>query len=50
VRARVAALRTEAESRVEDARTRLAEERRRLDARLQALTGGLGVVVPLPRG
>jgi uncharacterized protein (TIGR03545 family) len=50
VRARVAALRTEAERRVEDARTRLAEERQRLEARLQALTGGLGGVVPLPRG
>jgi hypothetical protein len=49
VRARVAELRTEAERRVEDTRTRLTEERQRLEARLQALTG-LGGVIPLPRG
>jgi hypothetical protein len=50
VRARVTELRAEADRRVEDARTRLAEERERLEARLQALTGGLGGVIPLPRG
>ena len=50
VRARVAELRAESERRVEDARARLAEERRRLQARLDALTGGLGGVIPLPRG
>ena len=48
VRAGVTALRTEAERRVEEARARLAEERQRLETRLQSLTGGLGVI-PLPR-
>lgn len=50
VRARVAEFRAESERRVEDARARLAEERRQLQARLDALTGGLGGVIPLPRG
>jgi uncharacterized protein (TIGR03545 family) len=49
VRARVTAVRTEAERRVDDARTRLADERQRLEERLKALTGGLGGVLPLPR-
>ena len=50
VRARVAELRSESERRVEEARARLAEERQKLQARLDALTGGLGGVIPLPRG
>jgi hypothetical protein len=50
VRARVAELRAESERRVEEARARLAEERQRLQTRLDALTGGLGGVIPLPRG
>ena len=49
VRARVAELRAESERRVEEARLRLAEEQQRLQARLEALTGGLGGVIPLPR-
>ena len=49
VRARVAELRSESERRVEEARTRLADERQKLQARLDALTGGLGGVIPLPR-
>jgi hypothetical protein len=49
VRARVAELRAESERRVEEARVRLAEEQQRLQARLEALTGGLGGVIPLPR-
>ncbi|MGQ0713658.1 MAG: hypothetical protein ACT4PJ_07980 [Gemmatimonadaceae bacterium] len=50
VRARVTELHAESERRIEDARTRLDEERQRLQARLDALTGGLGGVIPLPRG
>ena len=50
VRARVAGLRAESERRIEEGRRRLAEERQRLQAQLQALTGGLGGVIPLPRG
>ena len=49
VRARVAELRSESERRVEEARARLADERQKLQARLDALTGGLGGVIPLPR-
>ena len=48
VRARVTELRIESERRVADARARLEEERQRLQARLDSLTGGLGI--PLPRG
>lgn len=50
VRARVAELRAESERRVEEARARLAGERQQLQARLDALTGGLRGVIPLPRG
>lgn len=50
VRARVVAFRTEAERRGDEAKARLAEERQRLEERLTALTGGLGGVIPLPRG
>ena len=50
VRARVAELRAESERRVEEGRARLGEERQRLQAQLDALTGGLGGVIPLPRG
>ena len=50
LRARVAELRTESERRVADARARLDEERQRLQARLDALTGGLTGGIPLPRG
>lgn len=49
IRARVAELRAESERRVEEARLRLAEEQQRLQARLEALTAGLGGVIPLPR-
>jgi hypothetical protein len=49
VRARVTELRAESERRVDEARARLAEERQRLQAQLDALTGGLGGVIPLPR-
>ena len=50
VRARVAELRAESERRVADARARLDEERQRLQARLDSLTGGLTGGIPLPRG
>jgi len=50
VRARVAEVRAEAERRVEDGRARLAAERQRLQAQVDALTGGLSGVIPLPRG
>ena len=48
VRARVAELRAESERRVEDARARLAAERQQLQARLDALTGGLTGGISLP--
>jgi uncharacterized protein (TIGR03545 family) len=47
VRARMGEVRAESERRVEEARQRLVEEQQRLQARLEALTGGLGVI-PLP--
>lgn len=50
VRARIGELRTESERRVADARIRLEEERRRLQTRLESLTGGLTGGLPLPRG
>jgi uncharacterized protein (TIGR03545 family) len=50
VRAQVGELRAESERRVVDARARLDEERQRLQARLEALTGGLTGGIPLPRG
>jgi uncharacterized protein (TIGR03545 family) len=49
VRARVMELRTESERRLADARTRLAEERQRLEMRLDSLTGGLTGGIPFPR-
>jgi uncharacterized protein (TIGR03545 family) len=48
IRARVAELRAESERRAADARVRLDEERQKLQARLDALTGGLGGAIRLP--
>jgi uncharacterized protein (TIGR03545 family) len=50
IRARVAEVRAESERRVADAHARIAEEHAKLKARLEALSGGLGGVIPLPRG
>ena len=50
VRARIGELRSESERRIGDARTRLEEERQRLQARVDSLTGGLPGGIPLPRG
>jgi uncharacterized protein (TIGR03545 family) len=50
VRARVGELRSQSERRVADARTRLEEQRQRLQARVDSLTGGLTGGLPLPRG
>jgi uncharacterized protein (TIGR03545 family) len=46
VKARVAEMRADAERRIADARTKLDEEKRKLDERLKALTGG---AIGLPR-
>jgi uncharacterized protein (TIGR03545 family) len=50
IRARVSEVRSESERRVADARARLDEERQKLQTRVDALTGGVGGVIPLPRG
>jgi uncharacterized protein (TIGR03545 family) len=48
VKARVAELRAEADRRVLEARTRLEDEKRKLDAQLKALSGGLVGLPKLP--
>jgi len=48
VKARIAELRTETDRRIADARSRLDEEKRKLEERLKALSGGLVNVPRLP--
>ena len=48
VKARIAELRTESEQRVADARTKLDEQKRKLDERIKALSGGLIGLPKLP--
>ena len=48
VKARIAELRTDSEQRVADARTKLDEQKRKLDERIKALSGGLIGLPKLP--